>query len=198
MKTSPPPSAFSPSRAGGLGLNITGANVVVVFDPSWNPAHDLQAQDRAYRLGQHRDVRVYRLITAGGIEENVYLRQVYKQQLSRNAVDGEKARRYFEAIQGQAKGELFGVANLFAVRNSDSDPASSSSVRCLTTEIFRRHERVEELVRGRRKRTEVMDNLLDYEEGEGDAAERKVRDADDPTGLADVVLNAVRMLSIAW
>lgn len=67
--------------------------MVVVFDPSWNPSHDLQAQDRAYRLGQHRDVRVYRLITAGGIEENIYLRQVYKQQLARNAVDGEKARR---------------------------------------------------------------------------------------------------------
>ncbi len=67
--------------------------MVVVFDPSWNPAHDLQAQDRAYRLGQHRDVRVYRLITAGSIEENIYLRQVYKQQLSKNAVDGEKARR---------------------------------------------------------------------------------------------------------
>ena len=68
------------TKAGGVGLNITGANVVIVFDPNWNPSHDLQAQDRAYRIGQTRDVRVYRLITAGSIEENIYLRQIYKQQ----------------------------------------------------------------------------------------------------------------------
>lgn len=62
-----------------MGLNLTGANVVVIFDPNWNPMYDLQAQDRAYRIGQHRDVRVYRLISTGCIEENMYLRQVYKQ-----------------------------------------------------------------------------------------------------------------------
>ena len=66
-------------RAGGVGLNLTGANVVLIYDPTWNPMYDLQAQDRAYRIGQHRDVRVYRLISAGSIEENMYLRQIYKQ-----------------------------------------------------------------------------------------------------------------------
>jgi SNF2 family DNA or RNA helicase len=39
------------TRVGGIGLNITGANTVIIFDPNWNPAHDLQAQDRAYRIG---------------------------------------------------------------------------------------------------------------------------------------------------
>jgi len=68
------------TTAGGLGLNLTAANKVVVFDPSWNPAHDLQAQDRAFRLGQKRHVAVYRLIALGTLEENVYERQVYKQQ----------------------------------------------------------------------------------------------------------------------
>ncbi|CAL8464574.1 g4109 [Coccomyxa elongata] len=53
------------TTAGGLGLNLTAANKVVIIDPSWNPAHDLQAQDRAFRIGQHRDVSVYRLIAAG-------------------------------------------------------------------------------------------------------------------------------------
>ena len=67
------------TRAGGVGLNLTGANVVVIFDPNWNPAHDAQAQDRAYRLGQGRDVSVYRLVTSASIEESMYLRQVYKQ-----------------------------------------------------------------------------------------------------------------------
>lgn len=49
---------------------------VVIIDPSWNPAHDLQAQDRAFRIGQRRDVAVYRLIAAGTLEEMIYTRQV--------------------------------------------------------------------------------------------------------------------------
>ena len=52
------------TRAGGVGLNITSANRVVIFDPNWNPALDLQAQDRAYRIGQQRDVDVYRFLTS--------------------------------------------------------------------------------------------------------------------------------------
>ena len=49
---------------------------VVIVDPSWNPAHDLQAQDRAFRIGQRRDVNVYRLVAAGTLEEMIYTRQV--------------------------------------------------------------------------------------------------------------------------
>ena len=104
------------TRAGGVGLNIVSANRVVIFDPNWNPALDLQAQDRSYRIGQRRDVDVYRLLTSGTLEELVYQRQVYKQQQSNVAVDGVEERRYFEGVQGdkEQKGELFGVANVFA------------------------------------------------------------------------------------
>ena len=45
----------------------------------WNPTYDQQAQDRAYRIGQQRNVHVYRLISIGSIEENIYMRQIYKQ-----------------------------------------------------------------------------------------------------------------------
>ena len=48
------------TTAGGTGLNLTAANKVVILDPSWNPSHDLQAQDRAFRIGQKQDVSVYR------------------------------------------------------------------------------------------------------------------------------------------
>ncbi|RMC19079.1 hypothetical protein DUI87_03683 [Hirundo rustica rustica] len=68
------------TMAGGLGLNFVGANVVILFDPTWNPANDLQAIDRAYRIGQHRAVKVFRLISLGTVEEIMYLRQVYKQR----------------------------------------------------------------------------------------------------------------------
>lgn len=102
------------TRAGGVGLNLQSATNVVIFDPSWNPAHDCQAQDRAYRIGQTKDVHVYRLITLGTIEEMIYVRQIYKQQLSDTTLKGSNAPRYFEGVQGnpQQQGELFGIANL--------------------------------------------------------------------------------------
>uniref|UniRef100_A0A672GI09 Excision repair cross-complementation group 6-like 2 n=1 Tax=Salarias fasciatus TaxID=181472 RepID=A0A672GI09_SALFA len=106
------------TMAGGLGLNFVGANVVVLFDPTWNPANDLQAVDRAYRIGQCRDVTVLRLISLGTVEEIIYLRQIYKQQLQSSVVGKESARRYFEAVQGRVvqKGELFGLKNLFRLQ----------------------------------------------------------------------------------
>jgi hypothetical protein len=88
----------------------------VIVDPNWNPAYDLQAQDRAYRLGQTRDVEVFRLISAGTIEEVVYARQIYKQQQANIGYNASVERRYFKGVQDQKdlKGEIFGLANLFA------------------------------------------------------------------------------------
>ncbi|XP_068559957.1 DNA excision repair protein ERCC-6-like 2 isoform X2 [Cebidichthys violaceus] len=123
------------TMAGGLGLNFVGANVVVLFDPTWNPANDLQAIDRAYRIGQCRDVTVLRLISLGTVEEVIYLRQVYK-QLQCSVVGKESSRRYFEAVQGHGvhKGELFGLKNLFRLQTKGT---------CLTRKILEREGRVE-------------------------------------------------------
>ena len=85
------------TRAGGLGINLTGANRVLLMDPDWNPANDLQARERAYRIGQQRAVTVYRLVTAGTLEEKVYQRQVFKQVLSNNVLkDPKQTRRVFK------------------------------------------------------------------------------------------------------
>ena len=51
------------TRAGGLGINLTGADTVIIYDIDWNPQNDIQAMDRAYRIGQTRNVNVYKLIT---------------------------------------------------------------------------------------------------------------------------------------
>ncbi|KAK4168096.1 switch 2 [Cladorrhinum sp. PSN259] len=104
------------TKAGGVGLNITSANKVVIFDPHWNPAYDLQAQDRAYRIGQVRDVDVFRLISAGTIEEIVYARQIYKQQQANIGYNASNERRYFKGVQQDSnrKGEIFGLSNLFS------------------------------------------------------------------------------------
>jgi hypothetical protein len=105
----------------GVGLNITSANKVVIFDPNWNPSYDLQAQDRAYRIGQVRDVEVYRLVSAGTIEEIVYARQIYKQQQANIGYTASTERRYFKGVQGasQMKGEIFGLANLLTFHGDD-------------------------------------------------------------------------------
>ncbi|AEO56960.1 hypothetical protein MYCTH_2302542 [Thermothelomyces thermophilus ATCC 42464] len=104
------------TRAGGVGLNITSANKVVIFDPHWNPSYDLQAQDRAYRIGQIRDVDVFRLVSAGTIEEIVYARQIYKQQQANIGYNASSERRYFKGVQQDStrKGEIFGLKNLFS------------------------------------------------------------------------------------
>ena len=53
------------TRVGGLGVNLTGANRVIIYDPDWNPSTDTQARERAWRIGQKKDVTVYRLLTSG-------------------------------------------------------------------------------------------------------------------------------------
>ncbi|CAF4900569.1 unnamed protein product [Pieris macdunnoughi] len=70
------------TRVGGLGINLTGADRVIIYDPDWNPATDNQAKERAWRIGQERDVTVYRLLSAGTIEEKIYQRQIFKNFLS--------------------------------------------------------------------------------------------------------------------
>ena len=55
---------------------------VLLYDPDWNPSTDMQARERAWRIGQTKEVTVYRLITSGTIEEKVYHRQIYKQFLT--------------------------------------------------------------------------------------------------------------------
>jgi len=60
------------TKVGGLGVNLIGADRVIIFDPDWNPATDLQARERAWRIGQTNSVTIYRLLTAGTIEEKVF------------------------------------------------------------------------------------------------------------------------------
>lgn len=59
------------TKVGGLGVNLIGADRVIIYDPDWNPATDLQARERAWRIGQTNPVTIYRLLTAGTIEEKV-------------------------------------------------------------------------------------------------------------------------------
>ena len=69
------------TRAGGLGINLTAADTVIFYDSDWNPTVDQQAMDRAHRLGQTRQVTVYRLIARGTIEERILQRAQEKSEV---------------------------------------------------------------------------------------------------------------------
>ena len=68
-------------KAGGVGLNITAADTVILYDPWWNPAVEAQAAARAHRIGQIRPVHIYRLVTRGTIEEKIIALQARKNAL---------------------------------------------------------------------------------------------------------------------
>jgi SNF2 family DNA or RNA helicase len=76
-------------KAGGLGLNLTAADYVMIMDPWWNPAIERQAVDRSHRIGQTRTVFSYKYITQGSIEEKIMKLQAAKQQISDQLIQEE-------------------------------------------------------------------------------------------------------------
>ncbi|XP_063818105.1 TATA-binding protein-associated factor 172 isoform X2 [Pseudophryne corroboree] len=79
------------THVGGLGLNLTGADTVVFVEHDWNPMRDLQAMDRAHRIGQKRVVNVYRLITRGTLEEKIMGLQKFKMSIANTVISQENA-----------------------------------------------------------------------------------------------------------
>ncbi|KAJ2888587.1 DNA repair protein rhp26 [Coemansia asiatica] len=106
------------TRVGGLGVNLTGADRVILYSPDWNPSSDAQARERAWRLGQTRDVAIYRLMTAGTIEEKIYNRQIYKQFLSNKVLADPNQKRFF---QSQSLQDLFSLAGFNDGQHDDDD-----------------------------------------------------------------------------
>mmetsp|Transcript_30733 Transcript_30733/g.73749 ORF Transcript_30733/g.73749 Transcript_30733/m.73749 type:complete len:691 (+) Transcript_30733:4144-6216(+) len=78
------------TRSGGMGINLTGADSVIFYDSDWNPAMDAQAQDRAHRIGQTREVHIYRLVTEHTIEENILIKAKQKKKLDIMVMDQGK------------------------------------------------------------------------------------------------------------
>lgn len=95
------------TKAGGTGLNLTGADTVIFYDHDWNPANDMQAQDRAYRIGQTRPVTVYKLISKGTIEEKIIERQAVKQTLADEIVGADE-----QGFKELSKDELLALFRL--------------------------------------------------------------------------------------
>ncbi|KAJ1974747.1 DNA repair protein rhp26, partial [Dimargaris xerosporica] len=137
------------TKVGGLGTNLTGADRVIIFDPDWNPSTDMQARERAWRLGQTRAVTIYRLMTAGTIEEKIYHRQIFKQFLTSKILKDPKQKRFFKANDlrdlftlgtddqhddgsggGTETGTIFEGTEVRNHRATKLKPSSSQSNRC--------------------------------------------------------------------
>jgi len=104
------------TRAGGLGINLTTADIVVLYDSDWNPQADLQAMDRAHRIGQTKQVVVYRFVTDNAIEEKVLERAAQKLRLDQLVI--QQGRAQVAAKAAANKDELLsmiqhGAENLF-------------------------------------------------------------------------------------
>ena len=87
------------TRSGGLGINLTGADTVIFYDQDWNPAMDKQCQDRCHRIGQTRDVHIYRLVSEHTIEANILRKATQKQMLDDAVIqEGEFTTDYFNKL----------------------------------------------------------------------------------------------------
>lgn len=95
------------TRAGGLGINLTSADIVVLFDSDWNPQADLQAMDRAHRIGQTKQVVVFRFVTENAIEEKVLERAAQKLRLDQLVIQQGRAQQ--QAKQAASKDELLNM-----------------------------------------------------------------------------------------
>ncbi|GAB5585572.1 chromatin remodeling complex Adenosinetriphosphatase [Umbelopsis nana] len=116
------------TRAGGLGINLTTADIVVLFDSDWNPQVDLQAQDRAHRIGQTKQVYVFRFVTENAIEEKVLERAAQKLRLDQLVI---QQGRMTQQQKGASKEELLtmiqhGAENIF--KDTDSSTVKDDDI----------------------------------------------------------------------
>ncbi|XP_061928552.1 helicase domino isoform X4 [Apis cerana] len=101
------------TRSGGVGVNLTGADTVIFYDSDWNPTMDAQAQDRCHRIGQTRDVHIYRLVSEKTVEENILKKANQKRLLGDLAIEGGNfTTAYFKSST---------IQDLFNIDQSEND-----------------------------------------------------------------------------
>lgn len=106
------------TRSGGLGINLTGADTVVFYDSDWNPAMDKQCQDRCHRIGQTRDVHIYRFVSEYTIESNILKKANQKRQLDNVVIqEGDFTTDYFSKIT---------IKDLLGKESTQTDVSESS------------------------------------------------------------------------
>ncbi|XP_061586711.1 probable global transcription activator SNF2L2 isoform X3 [Cololabis saira] len=118
------------TRAGGLGLNLQAADTVVIFDSDWNPHQDLQAQDRAHRIGQQNEVRVLRLCSVNSVEEKILAAAKYKLNVDQKVIQAGM----FDQKSSSHERRAFLQAILEHEEQNESHRTTSSPSECISQE----------------------------------------------------------------
>ncbi|XP_063676027.1 helicase SRCAP-like isoform X3 [Bolinopsis microptera] len=163
------------TRSGGVGVNLTGADTVIFYDSDWNPTMDAQAQDRCHRIGQTRDVHIYRLISSCTIEENILKKANQKRLLGAVAIEeGNFTTAFFKKDN---------MAELFGNTIVEEDPSTASPKHRTISkkdleQVLADAEDVEDRSAAQRATTEQSQDMCDFDEEVAIEGEPAMSEAD--------------------
>ncbi|XP_037300295.1 ATP-dependent helicase brm [Manduca sexta] len=150
------------TRAGGLGLNLQSADTVIIFDSDWNPHQDLQAQDRAHRIGQRNEVRVLRLMTVNSVEERILAAARYKLNMDEKVI---QAGMFDQKSTGSERQQF--LQSILHQDGDDEEEENEVPDDDLINEMIARSEEELEIFKQidvERKKTETQSRLIDESE----------------------------------
>ncbi|XP_021179481.2 helicase SRCAP [Fundulus heteroclitus] len=158
------------TRSGGVGVNLTGADTVVFYDSDWNPTMDAQAQDRCHRIGQTRDVHIYRLISERTVEENILKKANQKRMLGDMAIEGGNFTTAF--FKEQTIRELFDVndgekreaAAELSVPQAEEEEGVNKQSTTILEQALCRAEDEEDIVAASQAKAEQVAELAEFNE----------------------------------
>ncbi|XP_052053936.1 helicase SRCAP isoform X2 [Apodemus sylvaticus] len=159
------------TRSGGVGVNLTGADTVVFYDSDWNPTMDAQAQDRCHRIGQTRDVHIYRLISERTVEENILKKANQKRMLGDMAIEGGNfTTAYFKQ---QTIRELFDMpleeppgSSVSSVPEEEEEAVASKQTHILEQALCRAEDE-EDIRAATQAKAEQVAELAEFNENDG-------------------------------
>ncbi|KAJ3203759.1 swr1 complex component [Clydaea vesicula] len=174
------------TRSGGVGMNLIGADSVIFYDSDWNPAMDAQAQDRAHRIGQTRDVHIYRFITSHTIEENM-LKKANKKRVLDNIViqEGEFNTDFFRKMHWK---DWLGEEDDEEAGDDNVESENIGSIKNLE-EALAMAEDQEDVVAMKNARKELniidLEDFKENEEGSFGSQQKQLQESNNPENSED-------------
>ncbi|RWS30237.1 Helicase domino-like protein, partial [Leptotrombidium deliense] len=156
------------TRSGGIGVNLTGADTVIFYDSDWNPTMDAQAQDRCHRIGQTRDVHIYRLISEKTVEENILKKAQQKRLLGDVAIEGGNFTTAF--FKHNAIRELFGIESSLSLESYSNDKdeslamAEDSHLESELEQALEEAEEAQDIAAAKTARAEAAAEFAEFDE----------------------------------
>uniref|UniRef100_UPI00358EE607 uncharacterized protein isoform X2 n=1 Tax=Myxine glutinosa TaxID=7769 RepID=UPI00358EE607 len=191
------------TRSGGVGVNLTGADTVVFYDSDWNPTMDAQAQDRCHRIGQTRDVHIYRLIGERTVEENILKKANQKRMLGDVAIEGgnfttayfkqQSIRELFENPEEIARQEAAVVAA--AAQSSQGDDDGNPSRDNIFEQALGRAEDEEDTKAANQAKAEQVAELAEFSEVATEEGDDEGRDDEEPSKAEEEINSLVEQLT---